>query len=684
VKRLLFFVSRKLPLLVLFPANVSADPVRGELDPLILMGRGDWGMWGERQVRLHDQRYRATDGASLLDRSPGVAIVRNGSQTGIVQMRGLTGDRVKVLLDDMSISPACPNHMDPPMHYVSASSDSEFALTLGVTPVRYGGDSLSGTVRMSRPKPLFAEAGPIQWSGELSANYQGSHHSYASGVELGMASDKAIFEYRGGWSTADDLRYPGGTVKGTGYKNQHQDIYTTLRTGNGYLVFDAGLTRTRDAGTPVLPMDMIEADSWHAGIRHVANLENARLESRIYIHSIDHIMDNYSLRRAPKMKMEAPSTSRDYGLRSVLELPCDESVFRMGIDLHRNEFDATQVLVASGKERDMFADNRRSRSGAFVEFEKDWSDQWSGLFGLRGDYVTSRAASVSSQFGPPPVAADAAEFNAGKRSHNDLLVDVAATVAFTPDEVNRYEVSMGVKNRAPSLLERYLWTPLNASAGMADGRTYLGNTDLDPETAFQLTASASHRAGKWLVQVSPFYNRIHHYIQGSPIARNDAAGMPVLQFQNFDWVDLYGAELAASYQYTDHIEISAQLSYVRGKNQDTNDDLYRISPLHGLVDLGWEDGSWEAHVELDWAAAQNDVSDFNGESSSPGYALVHLRGAYQIKEGTRIEVGVENIFDEEYAAHLSGVNRVTGSDVAVGESIPGAGRFFYTSLRWSF
>ena len=257
-------------------------------------------------------------------------------------------------------------------------------------------------------------------------------------------------------------------------------------------------------------------------------------------------------------------------------------------------------------------------------------------------------------------------------------------MAFTPDETNRYEVSMGIKNRAPSLLERYLWTPLNASAGMADGRTYLGNVDLDPETAFQLTASAAHRADNWSVRFSPFYNRIHNYIQGSPIARNDAAGMPVLQFQNFDWVDLYGAELAASYQCTDHIELSAQLSYVRGRNQDTNDDLYRISPLHGLVDLGWEDGSWEAHVELDWAAAQNDVSDYNGESSSPGYVLCHLRCAYQIKEGTRIEVGVENVFDEEYSAHLSGVNRVAGSDVAMGEGIPGAGRFFYTSLRWAF
>lgn len=678
----------KLFAVVLLSSSVSGEPMRGELDPLVLTGRGDWGTWGERQVRLETVRHRSTDGASLLNRSPGVSIVRNGSQTGILQMRGLSGDRVKVLVDGMTISPACPNHMDPPMHYVSAASDTELTLTPGVAPVRYGGDSLSGTVRLSWPEPLFAESGLTSWSGEFSANYLGSHQGYGAGLELGVASENSVLEYRGGWSTADDLRYPGGTVRGTGYDNQHHDLIATLRTGNGYLALDAGITRTRDAGTPVLPMDMIEADSWHAGLRHVANFADAKLESRLYVHSIDHLMDNYSLRNAPKMKMEAPSTSRDYGLRSALEWPCDKRTFRAGIDLHRNDFDADQVLVGSGKIRDMFADNRRSRSGAFFEFEQDWTDQWSSLLGLRGDYVSSRAGSVRSEFGTPPVAVDAAAFNAGDRSHNDFLGDFAGTIRFSPDERTRYEMSMGIKNRAPSLLERYLWTPLNASAGMADGRTYLGNVDLDPETAFQVTASASHRTEKYSVRFSPFYNRIHNYIQGSPIDRKDMNGLAVLQFENVDWVDLYGAELAGSYQCTEHIELSAQLSYVRGVNQDTDDDLYRIAPLHGLVDLGWENGGWEAHMELDWAASQNDVSEYNDESTTPGYALFHLRASYQFvtgaQKGVRIEMGVENVFDTEYASHLSGTNRVAGSDVAVGDAIPGAGRFLYTSLSWAF
>ena len=669
-------------------AHLAAEePIKGRLDPLILTGKIERGIADERSIAWEDSRAVALDGSALLHNAAGISIVRNGTQTGIIQMRGLTGDRVNVLLNGMSISPACPNHMDPPMHYASASSKSLLEYSSGVTPVRHGGDSLAGTIQLSRPDPIFAEKGKSQSSGELSTRYLGSHDAYGADIEWELATDTAILEYLGGWSTANDLRYPGGTVRSSGYTMFHQDIYATLLTGNGYLVMDAGQTRTRDAGTPALPMDMIEADSWHAGLQHMAEWSQVKLESRLYVHSIDHVMDNFSLREKPMMPMLAPSTSRDYGFRSTLtmdNITNDTDIFRVGIDWHRNNFDAYQELLSNGKSRDMFADNRRSRLGAFAEWEQPWTDTWTTLLGLRGDYVSSRAGSVHSQFGPPPVAADAAAFNTGDREHSDFLSDAAASVSFTPNDSSRFGVSMGVKNRAPSLLERYLWTPLSASAGMADGRTYLGNTQLDPETAFKLAASASYQTDRWSVLFSPYYNKIHNYIQGTPMGRLDRAGLPVLQFQNVDWVDLYGAELSASYQFTEQIKCEAQINYVRGKNQDSHDNLYRIAPLHGIVDLAWEEGIWGAHVEVDWAAAQNKVSDYNQEQSSPGYVVVHLRGELQINANTRLEVGVKNIFDDEYTQHLSGVNRVAGSDVALGESIPEAGRFFYTSLSWAF
>jgi iron complex outermembrane receptor protein len=89
-------------------------------------------------------------------------------------------------------------------------------------------------------------------------------------------------------------------------------------------------------------------------------------------------------------------------------------------------------------------------------------------------------------------------------------------------------------------------------------------------------------------------------------------------------------------------------------------------------------------VELVWAGAQNQVAAFNGEQTTPGYAVLNLRTAYTLKNHFTIGVGLENLFDKHYAEHLSGINRVQGSDVATGERIPAAGRFVSVTLNYRF
>jgi iron complex outermembrane receptor protein len=433
-------------------------------------------------------------------------------------------------------------------------------------------------------------------------------------------------------------------------------------------------------------MDMIEDDSWHIGLRYKTVIGVGTLDTYLYMHDIEHLMTNHTLRPA-MMRMNAPASSRDYGLRSEYSIPLEKdekSTFRVGIDIHRNEFDADQVMLSTGAVRDTFADNQRDRFGVFTEWEKQWCKEWSSLLGLRGDLVETCASKVRHGFGMPPVVADAAAFNAGKRSHDDFVIDLVAALQFEPNDVSLYELAFAMKNRAPSLAERYLWTPLNASSGRADGRSYMGNTELDPETSFQISASAARKGENWKVKLTPFYNYIEDYIQGLPMARNDRNGRPVLQFQNIDHVELYGAELAARYEFTDELSLSGHTSYVRGKNTSNGDNLYRIAPLNGLVDLAWESKQWEFHCELEWAADQNSTSAFNGESPTAGYALVHLRAAHEFKNGPRVEVGIENLLDEKYSDHLGGVNRVGGSDVGIGQRIPGAGRFAYLNMSWSF
>jgi iron complex outermembrane receptor protein len=670
-----------------FAATITLAPGQqpaGTLSPLTVHGMRDSQLWSGSARDIGDGFLFAQDGAALLRGVPGAAVVRNGEQTGIAQIRGLAGDRVKITVDGRSITPACPNHMDPPLHYAQPAAGDRFEVFAGIAPVSAGGDSIAGVIRVARAEPVFADAGDSLFGGRFGGSFRGSQDVWSLSGSLHHATDRFRSEYRGGWMTADDLRFPGGRVRASGFETQRHEWIGSVRTDGGYVSIDTGLTRTRDAGTPALPMDMVRDDSWHFGIQQREDLGWAMLETRAYVHDVDHLMDNFSLRPAPAMRMQAPATSRDYGLRSALEIPRGDDLWIVGIDLHRAEFQAEQVN-AMGQRRDTFNDNVRTRGGGFIDWETPLADRWTARTGLRADVVETRAGMVASGFGGPAVMADRDAFNAGPRRHRDTLVDATAALRFEPDDATTLELGIGLKNRAPSLVERYLWTPANASAGLADGRTYLGNPALDPELSFQIGLGATRRGETWSVTLTPFYQSVRDFIQGEPHpVRVDAAGLPVLQYQNIRRAELYGVELAVAWELHEHFTLAANASHTRAQNRENGDALYRVAPLRGMASLVYQNDGWEAGVECEWAAAQNRVARGQNEPTTPGYGLVHLRLARELPLGVRVEAGVENVFDKRYSDHLGGVNRVAGGDVAVGGRIPGTGRFFYSGVNWTF
>jgi iron complex outermembrane recepter protein len=657
------------------------------MSPLIVRGNRIDQNWSLTEKSLGASVARTGDAGGLIQDLPGAAIVRNGSQTGIVQLRGLSGDRVSVRVEGMAITPACPNHMDPPLHYANPSEGDLVKLYAGIAPVSVGGDHIGGAVAISRGAPEFTKNGSRLQSGEFSAGFMGSQDAARLGADYTFATEDLNLRYRGYGATANDLRIPGGSVRASGYDTTRHDLSGAWRTNGGFIAVDAGMGFTRDSGTPALPMDMIKDDSWHFGLAQREVMAWGTIENRLYVHDVDHLMDNFSLRPVTMggMAMEAPATSRDYGWKGDLTLPLGQDNLRFGLDFHRAEFDADQVAVTTGMRRETFEDNQRTRAGAFGEWERDLGNKWSGVVGLRANMVSSDAGAVSNQImNMGMVKSDRDAFNAADRSFTEVMVDATAAIRYEVDKHTGVELAAGLKNRAPSLVERYLWTPSNASAGLADGRTYLGNLDLDPETAIEIALSMKHGGEAWSVGITPFYQHVSDYIQGMPIARNDSSGKPVLQYQNLDEAELYGLEFTAACDLGLGFSVDSSLSYVRGRSDETGGDLYRIAPLRGIVDLGWRRDSWESHLECVWAGAQNDVSELQGESPSAGYALFNLRLAKTFAESIRVEVGVENLLDKNYADHLGGVNRVGDSDVGIGERIPGTGRFGYASVTWKF
>ncbi|MEW5787855.1 MAG: TonB-dependent receptor [Pseudomonadota bacterium] len=631
------------------------------------------------------------DVSSTLATLPGAAVVRNGPLTGIVQVRGLTGDRVNVLVDGMDITPACPNHMDPPLHYAAPADTAALTLVAGGSPVSSGGDSLGASVVLRSNLPAFAEGEAWQAGGRVNAGFSGAHDGWDLGVTAQGANQVWALAYAGSRSVADDLGYADGEVADTGYETTRHKLSLSHATAGGRLDATVGQHRTRDAGTPALPMDMVKDDADWVNLAWAGKMGTLSVKMRAYWHDIEHLMDNYSLRPVPvtvpaTMRMYAPADSTDTGFSAALEEAALGGRLRYGLDWSGNDFSAYQWNDTMNVfNADILKNASRDRLGLYGEWEGSLAGRWRANLGLRSDTVRMDTGDVS---GSGLTVADAAAFNARSHQRTDHNWDWSTLFQYAATERMDYELGLTRKTRSPSLLERYEWTPLNASAGQADNNRYMGNLDLKPEVAH--TASAGlrfHEAGQEM-KATLFYQRVNDYIVGTPCAAGvcSTTGVVHLRYENHD-ARLAGLDLAWNRQ-AGPWNLTAVLSYVQGRNLDSDTDLYRIAPLRLTVGITHDTGTLRNTLQLRAADQQNKVTTYatvglNDEPRTPGYAVLDWHGRWQATRNMTLHYGVDNLLDKLYYDHLGGINRVMGSDVAVGERLPGAGRFAFMQLEWT-
>ena len=53
-------------------------------------------------------------------------------------------------------------------------------------------------------------------------------------------------------------------------------------------------------------------------------------------------------------------------------------------------------------------------------------------------------------------------------------------------------------------------------------------------------------------------------------------------------------------------------------------------------------------------------------------------------QSVNIGLGIENILDKSYADHTAAINRAMGSDIAVGDKVPGQGRNLYLTASYEW
>lgn len=674
-------------------AIVNVNQARADHQPEEVMV---YGSPDRLEMQVDGLQTPVPDSAALLRRLPGANINMNGPVTGIQQYRGMFGNRVSVAVDGMHVTSGGPNLMDPPLHYAPATRLENLTIYRGIAPVSVAQESIGGAIIANTAQGNFNDSEAVDLNGAITAGGQSVNNGWVGNALLALANDKHKGFINGLAEAGDDAKFPDGKIRPSEYERKRVDGgYAFQSNGHSFDVSGAR-SETGHAGTPALPMDIlsIDANLYQGKYR----FENQRwaLQAEVHGNEVDHVMNNFTLRQAPPdpaRYRENHATSNAYGYKLAAEFYGARSLWRIGTD---GQFDTHNSDITNPNNAAFFVtnfnDSTREVLGIFGETEWRINTDWELNAGIRYNQVTMDSGLVGSSMAMmmPPVGELARRFNSADRKTTDNNVDWVLRANWSPDSHWTYTAAVARKTRSPAYQEKYLWLPLQATGGLADGKNYVGDIDLKPEVAHELELGFDWQGENGLVTPRLFYRHVDDYIQGVPSTDpvvnmvSQMMGNPdPLQFANVE-AKLYGFDMEWAANLSDLWSLYGLVNYVRGERDDIDDDLYRIAPPNTTLGARYATSRWQASLETVAYARQTHVSRTNGETETAGHAIVNFASQFELVDDLVLAVGIDNLLDRRYQDHLNGINRAVNEDIAVGGKLPGWGRNIYARVRWQF
>lgn len=663
---------------------------------------------------LRSRRGGLGDSSRLLDGMPGVSLFAAGGVSSLPIIDGLGDDRLRMIVDGMDITSACPNHMNPAFSYIDPSAVQKIQVFAGITPVSMGGDSIGGTIVMQSASPEFARPGEgLRTSGLISGFYRSNGDGHGVNLRASMANENFSIAYSG--STVEAGNYKDGNgniVRSTAFKSENHLLSLGTKFGTNIVSLNLGWQEIPYQGYPNQYMDMTSNKSFSFNLGYQGGFDWGDLEARAYRQRVRHKMDMLDDKAnlgvltfgSPyAMPMDTRAVDTGYSIKATIPLG-NTDVVRIGHEYHHYTLDdwwppiPGSMMMGPGTFWNI-NDGKRDRLALYSEWERNWNPAWTTQLGVRYERVTMNTGNVQGYYDNSMGMGfvyqnDADAFNARDHKKTDNNIDVTAVARYEPNSNSIFDFGFARKTRSPNIYERFAWSNESAMAGamvnwFGDLNAYVGNLNLKPEVAntFRITADW-HDAEKrdWQIKVAPFYTRVNNYINAITNPNvvdlsmmgmaSTPAGRTALMFVNHD-AELYGVDLTtkkhlgrAGGEWNGRVGIN----YVRGKDLDSGAGLYNVMPLNAKLALDHRLGNWANSLEFVAVASKSHVDTVRLEQKTAGYSLVNFRTSYTYGN-LRVDAGINNLFDRRYDLPLGGLDyyKYNGLNAPTSGIVPVAG-----------
>lgn len=624
---------------------------------------------------------------------PSVMVQKTGYGQGSPYLRGFTGFRTLMMVDGIRLNNS--TFRDGPNQYwntVDPWSVARYEAVLGPASVLYGSDAVGGAVNALTLAPPAWVGQPVC---ERTLAFRGAtadeSGQFRAGAR-GRATERLSFSAGATWKKFNDVR--GGAAVGrqrhTGYEESAGDLRADYDL-NGQTVLslahqqvaqdDAWRTHSTFYG---LDWEGLQTgDDQKRAYDQDRALTYLRLAAtdlagpvNAYQATLSRQAQDEELHRvrADGRRDETGFDVTTWGVALTLESETGFGHWVYGADYYRDEVDshgrhykAAGALSKTDVQGPVADDAAYDLFGAFVQDTVPLFNEAIELTpGVRYAFAQLDAARVLD-----PVSGEAVA------RRDDWAAVVGSLRALAPlGAARRHAVFAGVSQgfRAPNLSDL---TRLD-SARSTELETPVAR--LDPERFVSAEVGARWQGERLSAEVAAYYTWIEDLIVRAP------TGVVVDELdevtkRNAGNGHVTGVELTLGYQVAEDWHVRFAGSWMDGEVDAyptstpvlARDDLSRLMPLTGEAAVRWQPAGAAFWLEaaVDAAAKANQLSADDERDTqrippggTPGYGVLALRGGVAVAEALQLTLMLENVTDEDYRIHGSGVNE-TGRNLVL-------------------
>ena len=594
-----------------------------------------------------------------LARQPGVTASSFGPTASRPILRGLSGDRIRILTDGIGsfdVSASSPDHAVA----INPLTAERIEVLRGPSALLFGSSAIGGVVNViDRRIPREEPEDRIDVAGLLEYATAAEERSANLSVDGGVAPHFVVHA-DGNWSKSDDLR-TGGHI-----------LTKELRDEAAASAFPKIQELADLKGE--LPNTAAKAWELAGGLAYVDGPFNAGFSVTRH-DALYGVPIRFSL--DPDVEAEAPTIDvkqTRYDARAEIPLSGLFSQVRLrgGYAKYRhNEIEDTGEVASTfntkgGEGRAEIVQTERSGWGGtsgvqyfnrkvFIvgeeKFLPDSKQRQAGLFtmqslvkgplrlegGFRVEF-SKLNAEQDADLGTPELS----------RDFTTLSASAGGAYEFSPGW--RAGLSLSRSARAPSIDELFANGPHAGTQAFE-----VGDPDLDPEKSVGVEASIRRSGGPLGVTATAYYNHFSNFIFQAPTGAIED-DLPVYQYFQGK-ADYYGFEVEAEAELGNalgiHWDADMVADYVHAKVKDFG-PAPQIPPFRLLGGISANGGPVEGRLEVEHAFRQNRNAPL--ETETDAYTLVNASVDWHPIEGNKavvLGIAANNIFDVVARRHSS-------------------------------